>query len=788
MSSLFSSLKRQPVLRSRTPNTVSPPKPTVSSRSIFSSKSRRHTPTLPDLTEEDEDTRSPLPSPSIASSSTIHLSPTSTPRTSRSMKRLSKYGKADFQIPEGDDGVFTAPRPAPSPPKPKQEEGGIIYVSPLLSPVSLSDFEFDETAPSTTSPVLPSSPYASPPRTPTTSERPRPAIVARSPTESVSSVGLNGSSSSEGEWGYMPRTPTSSDDERFPMEFYVGTDSPVIVPRRASIHPLVINKSSPPLPVALASVPEYSQESEADDEMDDILDAYEFTIPESSMPSPPLQPESVEEDEAEDSDSDDESYISDDGLFYALAHSGYDLTTSATSSSIFTRPDSLPPTPRRTSLGPARRSSIPSLRRRRSSLQSIRATCKPVPSSQLDPTFPRRRSSLRSSLPPKPTRVPPPVPSFPSTLPSPALVRRDSPNSLRNKKSLSIIVPRRGSHDSTASDVTCTEGSRPPPKESLPDDVFELLDDASGWVCDRSPSSPSPSQTTDASMTEESEVPKTPTSSSDEGHSGGGRRERQGSFGLPVPSSSPLALNFLQVDAALSHPFTPAITLAPAPSPTSSASPPSSPITHSPLNLPYFLRDSYLDRSPSNTSDSFDHDDEEDTNWDITNDRVLRSRWSSSTLSTVVGRKEEGSMSALLKSHFTFGKRGRSSASANKVQVREKASPEKKVPIPTIQSPKKSATPDVSFNTSSSPSPSPSPTSAFFAPFLSPSSHVAKRSSDIPGRAQKRMGMAGMGMGLGMGRKSMDSVLSKASSESSASEEESRLRRKPIPFEMLTRQ
>lgn len=140
-------------------------------------------------------------------------------------------------------------------------------------------------------------------------------------------------------------------------------------------------------------------------------------------------------------------------------------------------------------------------------------------------------------------------------------------------------------------------------------------------------------------------------------------------------------------------------------------------------------------------------------------------------------------MSALLKSHFTFGKRGRSS---NKVQVREKASPEKKVPIPTIQSPKKSATPDVSFNTSHSPSSS--PTSSFFAPFLSPSSHVAKRSSDIPGRAQKRMGMAGMGMGLGMGRKSMDSVISKASSESSTSEEESGLRRKPIPFEMLTRQ
>lgn len=523
--------------------------------------------------------------------------------------------------------------------------------------------------------------------------------------------------------------------------------------------------------------------------MDDILDAYEFTIPESSLPSPPLQPESVEEDEDEEdseSESDNESDISDDGLFYALAHSSYDLTTST--SSFSNRPESLPPTPRRTSQGPARRSSIPSLRRRRSSLQSLRAASKPVPSSQLDPTFPRRRSSLRSSAPPKPAHLPPPVPSLTSSHPSPPFVRRDSPNSLRNKKSLSIIVPRRGSHDSTASDATCTEASRPPPKESLPNDVFELLDDPSGWVCDYSPSSPSPSHNTDASMTEESEVPRTPTSNSDEEHSSGGRRGRQGSFGLPVPKASPLALNFLEVDVDLSLPYTPSITLAPASSPTSSASPSSSSMpsstSHSPLNLPYFLRDSYLVGSPSNTSDSFDHEDEENSNWDITNDRVLRSRWSSSTLSTVAGKKEDGSMSALLKSHFHFGKRGRSSASSNKVQVREKASPEKKVPSPIISSPKKSATPDVSFTTSSSPS----PTSSFFAPLLSPSAHASRRSSDIPGRAQKRMGMAGMGMGLGMGRMSMDSILSKGNNDSSTSEEGSGVRRKPIPIEIFMRQ
>ncbi|KAI0309679.1 hypothetical protein OF83DRAFT_1157790, partial [Amylostereum chailletii] len=400
MSSLLSSLKRQPALRNR-----SSPKAS-SSRKVSASTKGRRLSILPELSEDDADESfgvlandqplvsstgrkrltpsdifvdealvferpRPAPRPPVRAPSAnqpVRLSafdfdmavPASAPKkaaTSRASKRASRYGKED---------VFTCPAeldalPSPSPNRSSkrfsrygkaelglQETEDVFSAARASVRLSAFEFNFPTDVDSESAPSAPCTP-----------------IRSLSPTDSLSSDYTSSSVTSS---GGMPLTPSTSDDEwSFPCP-------------RVPIRPLVITKATP------GAQPTLVMAQEDEDEDDGIW------------------------------------YTRELGSRFNLG-SPLALPTAAPSTHGSARPDSLPP-PRRGEPSNRNRYSKP--------LPAVPRTL--GPSAQLDPTF--------SSLPP-------PLPSSPP----PSHLAARSRHSLRARKSLTITVPRPPPRKSVPTDV-----------------------------------------------------------------------------------------------------------------------------------------------------------------------------------------------------------------------------------------------------------------------------------------------------------------------------------------------
>ncbi|KAI9462893.1 hypothetical protein BJY52DRAFT_1255845 [Lactarius psammicola] len=278
----------------------------------------------------------------------------------------------------------------------------VIDITGPTSPVSDSPPLAESDSSIVTTPPRPTRPrdlqLESPPRT-------------RSPTPSLTSMSACSSND-------IPTTPLTSDDE-WPGLSPVPQLRKAPAAQRVQIHPLVITKSTPaPLN------PDASPAS-----------VFEFTIAPFSDP----------EDEEERAGGEDE----DDVSWYAREFSQFVSLASprAPPSATGARPDSLLPLPSRgfsasTRTGPHSRMSKP--------LPALPRT--PGPNPQLDPTFPRRRTtSRRLSRQQLPTYPPPPPPS------------RTTTTTTSVRKSLKITVPRA------------------PPRTPLPLDVADIFDDIDAW-------------------------------------------------------------------------------------------------------------------------------------------------------------------------------------------------------------------------------------------------------------------------------------------------------------------
>jgi len=150
------------------------------------------------------------------------------------------------------------------------------------------------------------------------------------------------------------------------------------------------------------------------------------------------------------------------------------------------RPDSILPPPRRT--GRSRHSKpLPSVPRL--SVQSTSSQLRPFPSAQLDPTFPQRRKSFL--LPDRP----PPPPPIQITRCSTATMERETEELLAQLASAALSSGFLGTGLSAVSDGLCMTPSapptpssafvvslpncsRPPPRMSVPADIFDLSDEA----------------------------------------------------------------------------------------------------------------------------------------------------------------------------------------------------------------------------------------------------------------------------------------------------------------------
>ncbi|KAH9047450.1 hypothetical protein EDB83DRAFT_2403107 [Lactarius deliciosus] len=355
------------------------------------SKCANRLPVLPELSGEQDAFSSPSPSPSVSSTSFLRTSPSACP----SEKRRSRYGRDEFALDQDFLRVATLDAQSPTPAKHQSVR------------LSAFDIVIDITAP--TSPVNDSPPAESSSSTPPRPTRSRDIRLqspprSRSPTPSLTSMSACSSND-------IPTTPLTSDDE------WPGLgSSPRLrkapAAQRVQIHPLVITKSTPTLLTSDANA----------------ADVFEFTI----------APFSDAED-GEEQDEDDVSwYARELGQLVSLASPRAPAASSASAA----RPDSLPPPSRAsTRSGQHSRMSKP--------LPAIPRT--PGPSPQMDPTFPRKRTttSRRPSCQQPPTY---PLPQPPRTATTPSI-----------RKSLKITVPRA------------------PPRTPLPLDVADIFDDIDAW-------------------------------------------------------------------------------------------------------------------------------------------------------------------------------------------------------------------------------------------------------------------------------------------------------------------
>ncbi|TFY68674.1 hypothetical protein EVG20_g3467 [Dentipellis fragilis] len=448
----FPSLKRQSAIRNRTPASSA-------KSSSPSTKGRRLQP-LMELSEEDEDMPSlafslaPSPSPAhgrvpsigVASSSIRRKDITPfAPGASTRNKRISRYGKAEFSA-SGDleDLRLMSPRPAPRPPVAPSLDEPVHFASHVISP-----------RPSRPASIVSLSGFdmtidipPPPPMVLSPINDNDPTPISSRPPIAIPSPRRRRHASQSPTPSMSSNATTSSGSSGSPCTPTTSDDeSPMF-----SAKPAVPQRISIRPLVITKSMPSIHSPDASP------IESFEFTI------APSASDDAVSDSEIVKTD--DECL--DDGEWYTREMSDtftlFSSTTMPTPTSAKfgpTRPDSLSPPPCRSDS-----SSVSRRGRSRMSkpLPDIPRT--PGPSAQLDPTFPRRKRSV----PRIPTYPPPPPPQ---------------------RKPLTIKVP-----------------ARPPPRESLPADVMDILDDIASWDF---PSATSPSEPLSPPR-----LPETPRSSGDE--------------------------------------------------------------------------------------------------------------------------------------------------------------------------------------------------------------------------------------------------------------------------------
>ncbi|KAF8156629.1 hypothetical protein B0H34DRAFT_469016 [Crassisporium funariophilum] len=358
--------------------------------------------TLNIIVEEDE-SRAPSPIPGYSTCISAGGSQTLGLKAKRRHANVSDiriarnsvvHDENDFS--EQNDTLLSAPRPAPQPP---------TTPSPQSSPDSFS-LNFTDVSFKFPHPPLP---------TPSSSRYDQ-RSDCDSPTLSISSL----SSSPCSQYGGMPLTPCTSDDE-----FSLPSSRP-FNPRRAAVQPLVIMKHNPrpSSPFAECSI------------SPSLLQPFKTSLEALTQPPTRLSPlspsfESDETSEDSDAESDSEWYTREFSKIISLRSPippSFPLHNPS-------RPESMAII---TDISPAKR---------RVSKALPPTPLDGFPSGQLDPAFPRRRSSRTKSIPKYP---PPPVPEIPSHF-----------RSLSNSSTCSKTLPH--------------TLRRPPPRSSIPADcVFDL--------------------------------------------------------------------------------------------------------------------------------------------------------------------------------------------------------------------------------------------------------------------------------------------------------------------------
>ncbi|KAH9477377.1 hypothetical protein JR316_0009585 [Psilocybe cubensis] len=695
---------------------------TLRSRKLTQS-SIRNKPLLNVILEEDEtrtSSRSPSPVLSLSSSS---KSGSSSTHSLKAKRRRAMAHVSDIRIAREsthDDDIelspllLSAPRPAPSPPTSSSE-----------SPDSFS-LTFTNVAYKFPHPPTPSS-----------------LGGCESPTPSMSSL----SSSPCSRHGDMPLTPSSSDDES-------STSSRSFNPRRAAIQPLVIAKHNPrpsspfnEISLSSSSLLEPFKDSSEEPQVTSLTSAFM--------------------DDVYSYDSDPES----DSEWYNREFSDFLSLYSPTPSSFpiqQARPESMflsedidvasPKSQRRISKALPPTPSTPASRR-----ESV-----VVPSAE--PKRSSKRESRRISIPKYP---PPPVPT--ASRPSSMSSRTSSPTSAPAcNKTLPHSI------------------RRPPPRMSIPLDCeldFDLAeieeDDSSSafsfsmYEIDLDYGIAEQPKSSGSSGSDPS-VYSQPSFEEEEDHFDGQEITFDLDYSLMLPLSLPTTPFDLEADIALgleklrvqeeTQVDLPTISIeeqqpAPTPEPTPE---PEQEIVVDDVFSPSSSSSFSFSPSPSVTSHSNDYflavPSSNTAKRPLFNEeKILKSKWSSSTLGSVREEHEHRASASKLRLYFGGGQ------SPSKSGKRGSAQSNKKVP-PTPTSPFSLMTPRKSSRGYAvSPPPSASPSSR---------GHFRGTSSDV----------MIIGYGGGVRRRGSVSTVSDVGSEdSSSSTSSSGLRRKPIPIEMFLR-
>ena len=611
-----------------------------------------------------------------------------------------------------DDNFLSAPRPAPRP-----------SPSPEGSPDSFK-LTFTEL----------SSKFPKPP-------------VPSSPTRSVSSL----SSSPCSQSGGLPLTPSTSDDE-------FSSSSRTFNPRRAAIQPLVIHKHNP-----RATSP-YDEISVSPSLLQPFKNSSENI---NEAPLSPLSSSFLGDDSASDSEpeSDSEWYTREFSKIISLRSP---LPPSFPQH--HSRPDSV-------SISSDFVISSPPGSRRRVS-QVLPSTPSPTKreSALLDTTFPRRRNSKTRSIPNYP---PPPVPTIPAHLRSPSTSTSSLPSS------------------------PFPASPRPPPRFSVPDDcVFDLYMDSEDGSVGSDTSSAFSFTMYEVNFEDSQQAQPSPVSAYSQPSFDEQNFPVELDYQLMLPLSLPNTPIDLEADIAqglqrlrsreeqaifeeaefvieeeveepvqeeqtpVEEPIAPASSESSHESVNDLFSPTCSSFSFSPSPSPsnsfYQQQYAYYPNSPSPSP----YANEE---------KMLKSKWSTSTLGSIREEHERRGASSKLKLYFGSPNKATKRASGS-----TKSAGNLKVP-PTPTSPFGLISPRKSSRTNTNTSPSPARNHQH------QTYHTHKRGSSS--NSNSDVLVIGYGAnGVGVRRRGSLATVSDAGSEGSASSSSSSgLRRKPIPVEMFLR-
>lgn len=306
-------------------------------------------------------------------------------------------------ISEKQPTLFSAPRPAPSPPATPSPSH-----SPIPSPDSFHLTFTDKFYEFPHPPTIPA---------PSSSRSSDTCVGSESPTPSMSTSDTSTSPDSHSTG--LPKTPSSSDDE-FPS--YYSSAWPSFNARRASIKPLVITKINPP---AVA-------------EDSDLSISLSLRQPFKNSEEQQGYTPSSSDDHSSSDESDSEWYTREFSKILTLC------------SRI---PPSFPQQPRPESLYVPQTTAPP----------FTKGLVPAFPSPQLDPAFPSRRHSRSLSIPAYPPPAVPVIHTHVRT--SSATTSPQTPPKLRRKSRSAALSLR-----------------RPPPRSSVPADCIFVDDDASYYA------------------------------------------------------------------------------------------------------------------------------------------------------------------------------------------------------------------------------------------------------------------------------------------------------------------